>query len=129
MGLDFDLKNFMEDMRACKPPYKCPYPDCAKVYKTYPGIQSHIQQHLDKLLAADDDPNNTESSKDCAPAVPFFGSPLKESLVFDELQKRFEFEAEGNIHKFGVYDALPVGITTKKQPKVTSSPSSSFSLF
>ena len=33
MGLDFDLKSFVEDMRACKPPYRCPFPDCGKVYK------------------------------------------------------------------------------------------------
>ena len=97
----------MEDMRACKPPYKCPYPDCAKVYKTYPGIQSHIQGHLDKLDQDDPDQDKAKEKKE---AGPFFGSPQKESLVFDELQKRFEFEADGNIHRFGVYDALPVSI-------------------
>ena len=33
MVLDFDLKGFVEDMRACKPPYKCPFNECGKVYK------------------------------------------------------------------------------------------------
>ena len=31
MGLDFDLHSFIEDMRACKPPYKCPLKHCGKV--------------------------------------------------------------------------------------------------
>ena len=43
MGVhDFDLNGFIEDMKACKPPYKCPFPDCAKVYKSYSGIHSHL---------------------------------------------------------------------------------------
>lgn len=116
MGLlDFDLRNFMEDMRACKPPYKCPYPDCAKVYKTFPGIQTHIQGHMDKdkQMREEAAHNNAKdknggSRRPPSPIPPFFGSPLKETLVFDEIQKRFEFEAEGNTHMFGVFDALQV---------------------
>ena len=31
MTLDFDLNSFIEDMRACKPPYRCPFKECGKV--------------------------------------------------------------------------------------------------
>lgn len=42
---DFDLNGFIEDMKACKPPYKCPFDDCGKVYKSYSGIHSHLLSH------------------------------------------------------------------------------------
>ncbi len=46
MALDFDVKSFIEDMKACKPPYRCPFNDCGKVYKTFSGINGHIQSHV-----------------------------------------------------------------------------------
>ena len=42
MVLDFNLDNFIEEMRACKPPYRCPIDECGKIYKTFDGIHKHI---------------------------------------------------------------------------------------
>ncbi len=33
-------------------------------------------------------------------------SPVRDSLVYDESAKKVEFEAEGRVHKFSVYEAL-----------------------
>ncbi len=107
MPLDFDLNNFIEDMRACKPPYKCPYSNCGRVYKTFSGIHGHITQGH----AADEaggDGCNGDAGGPALPSspAPFFRSPVKESLVYNEAQKRLEFEAEGRSHALSLYDAL-----------------------
>ncbi len=105
MTLDFDVKSFIEDMRACKPPYRCPFKDCGKVYKTFSGINSHILSH-------DDDGDGvggvgTASKPPRSPSPqPFFRSPVRDSLVYDEHTKKVEFEAEGRLHKFSIYEAL-----------------------
>ena len=109
MGLDFDLKTFIEDMRACKPPYKCPFDDCAKVYKTFSGIHLHIQSHESGGGGGSGarTPAPTGSGRRSpAESKPFFRSPQKDSLVFNESDKTLEFEADGYIHKLCVYDAL-----------------------
>lgn len=110
MGLDFDLKTFIEDMRACKPPYRCPFDDCAKVYKTFSGIHLHIQSHQNgggggsgaRTPAA----TGGSGRRSPAEAKPFFRSPQKDSLVFNEADKTLEFEADGYLHKLSIYEAL-----------------------
>lgn len=101
MGLDFDLKNFIEDMRACKPPYKCPFDHCGRVYKTFSGIHVHINSH-----SGDATPGTGDNGGRSPSPQPFFKSPIKESLVYNEASKMLEFEAEGRPHKFSIYDAL-----------------------
>lgn len=114
MGLDFDLKTFIEDMRACKPPYRCPFEDCAKVYKTFAGIHVHIQSHESGggggggTGSGTRTPAATAGSGRRSPAEskPFFRSPQKDTLVFNEADKTLEFEADGFFHKMSVYEAL-----------------------
>ena len=111
MGLDFDLNGFIEDMKACKPPYRCPFGDCGKVFKTFKGIHTHILSHMNGGSNA---PSGTRtpivpSSGRRSPvdAKPFFCSPLKETLFFNEADKAVEFEsAEGSFQRLSVYDAL-----------------------
>eukprot|EP00095_Tigriopus_kingsejongensis_P006497 snap_masked-scaffold676_size113663-processed-gene-0.23 protein:Tk06497 transcript:snap_masked-scaffold676_size113663-processed-gene-0.23-mRNA-1 annotation:"PREDICTED: peregrin-like" len=105
-NLDFDLHHFLENLRACKPPYKCPFTDCGKVYKTLAGIQSHIGSH-DHDEGGGKGAGGADSGGTRSPSpVPFFKSPVKESLVYHEAQKKIEFEAEGRLHRFSIYDAL-----------------------
>ena len=108
MGLDFDLKTFIEDMRACKPPYKCPFTDCSKVYKTFSGIHLHIQSHSENGGSSGGarTPTSGRRSPNPAESKPFFRSPQKDSLVFNESDKTLEFEADGYFHKLSVYEAL-----------------------
>ena len=42
MVVNFDFDAFFDELKATKPPYKCPFKDCEKVYKTYTGIQYHV---------------------------------------------------------------------------------------
>lgn len=112
-NLDFDLNHFMENLRACKPPYKCPFTDCGKVYKTLAGIQSHICAHDNEEAARNGNAGDGEGGtgpgggRTRSPSpVPFFKSPVKESLVYHEALKKVEFEAEGRLHRFSIYDAL-----------------------
>lgn len=42
MGLDFDIREFLDHIRATKPPYECPAKGCGKIYKSFAGIQFHL---------------------------------------------------------------------------------------
>jgi len=103
MVLDFDLASFMEDMKACKPPYRCPFPECGRVYKTYAGISGHLATCPFRPRAD----GSATPARSPSPQ-PFFGSPVKESLIFDELEKKIEFEADGRIHRLSIYENLQI---------------------
>ena len=98
-----DLNNFIEDMRACKPPYKCPFADCGKVYKTFAGIHTHILSHAGGNGSNAGSGSRTPiipSSGRRSPAdmQPFYKSPLKDTLYYNEADKTVEFEStEGKI--------------------------------
>ncbi|XP_006821331.1 peregrin-like [Saccoglossus kowalevskii] len=42
MALAFDLRTFCQNLRATKPPYECPVKECARVYKSYSGMEYHL---------------------------------------------------------------------------------------
>ena len=114
MGIDFDLKTFIEDMRACKPPYRCPFEDCGKVYKTFSGIHSHINGHGAGGGGSGSRTPNCPSSaggrgSPVGPPQPCFRSPLKDSVTYNDCEKCVEFETpDGQWHKLGLYQALDV---------------------
>ena len=112
MRLDFDLNGFIEDMRACKPPYKCPIGDCGKVYKSFSGIHQHILSHANGGSNAGSGartPNIPSGRRSPAEAQPFFKSPLKDTLFYNEADKVVEFEsAEGSLQRLSIYDALEI---------------------
>jgi len=101
MVLDFNLDNFIEEMKACKPPYRCPFEDCGKIYKTFPGIHAHILQCNQESKTS-----HSEDEKNIEIPQPFFHSPQRDSLTYTDAQKLVEFEADGKTHKFSIYDAL-----------------------
>ena len=107
---DFDLNGFIEDMKACKPPYKCPFPNCGKVYKSYPGIHTHLLSHGPGGSNAGSGartPNIPSGRRSPAEAQPFYKSPLKDTLFYNESDKTVEFEsAEGSLQRLSIYDAL-----------------------
>ena len=112
MRPDFDLNVFIEDMRACKPPYKCPFADCGKVYKSFSGIHQHILSHANGGSNAGSGartPNVPSGRRSPAEAQPFFKSPLKDTLFYNEADKTVEFEsAEGSLQRLSIYDALEI---------------------
>ena len=38
----FDFQAFFDELQATKPPYKCPFKNCDKVYRSFGGIQYHV---------------------------------------------------------------------------------------
>ena len=45
MKYDFDVKEFCNNLKATKPPYKCPIAECGKTYKSWSGIQFHMVKY------------------------------------------------------------------------------------
>jgi len=45
MVLNFNVRQFCENLRATKPPYECPVTNCGKVYRTYNGIENHVYNY------------------------------------------------------------------------------------
>ena len=55
----FDIRTYFDYCSATKPPYSCPYAGCnGKVYRTFAGIQTHIE----KTHAQETKPNNSSNS-------------------------------------------------------------------
>ena len=50
-GPDVNVQVICDILKATKPPYDCPIPGCGRVYKSYPGIQFHLQNHDHKAPA------------------------------------------------------------------------------
>ena len=42
MDKSFDFQAFFDELQATKPPYKCPFKSCDKIYRSFGGIQYHI---------------------------------------------------------------------------------------
>ena len=108
---EFDVLGFIEDMKACKPPYKCPFGDCGKVYKSFSGIHQHILSHANGSNAGSGARTPNVASGRLSPAEnqAFFKSPLKETLFYNEADKTVEFEsAEGSLQRLSIYDALEI---------------------
>lgn len=51
MVLNFNVRQFCENLRAMKPPYECPVDNCGKVYRTFTGIENHMYNYDHNSLA------------------------------------------------------------------------------
>ena len=90
MGLDFDVREFCQNLRATKPPYECPFSSCGKIYKSFAGIQFHLFNF------------NHESP---GSSLPHSQSP-QQALTFAEAQKIVELELDGKLHRINIFDDL-----------------------
>ncbi len=120
--LNFDVKTYVQNLRATKPPYKCPIPDCGKLYKSYPGIQHHLL-HYDH-----DNPENNaatpgkrpgpkrgrkswhKAGRNRSPSPPeFLRSPTREKpLSYAEAQRIVEVDLDGRIHRINIFEPLEI---------------------
>ena len=91
MGLDFDIREFLNHIRATKPPYECPAKDCGKIYKSFAGIQFHLFNFNHE---------NPGSS------LPTSQSP-QQALTFAEAQKIVELEIDNKLQRINIYDSIP----------------------
>lgn len=91
MGLDFDIREFLNHIRATKPPYECPMKDCGKIYKSFAGIQFHLFNFNHE---------NPGSS------LPSSQSP-QQALTYAEAQKIVELEIDNKLQRINIYDPMP----------------------
>ncbi|XP_064632300.1 peregrin-like isoform X3 [Lineus longissimus] len=131
--LGFDLSIYCDNLKATKPPYKCPVPDCGRVYKSYSGIRFHLYKF------DHDNPENNSSAPSPAPSdsgkkkpgggrrsaarlahhrsrrsptPPDFrsgGGPTRErTLTYAESQRLVEIDLDGRTHRLNIFEPLSV---------------------
>ena len=94
MGLDFDARDFLQNLRATKPPYECPVKNCGKIYKSFAGIQFHLVNF-----------NHDGSSAGSGGSASRSQSP-QQALTYAEAQRMVELEVEGKLHRINIYDTI-----------------------
>jgi len=121
MVLDFNINVFVENLKATKPPYDCPVPNCGKTYKSFSGIQFHIY-NFDHENPENNSPTpgkKPSSSKKKQkgkhwkqkferPSTPpdFLRPP--ETLTYAEAQRLVEIDLDGRIHRINIYEPLDI---------------------
>lgn len=93
---EFDVRTFIDNLRATKPPYECPFEECGRIYKSFSGIQSHLSNF-----------KHNEKSE------PKFGLTsnrvlTRESLTYLQAQKIVDFELDGKPMRINIYEPLEV---------------------
>ncbi|KAI1277990.1 Peregrin [Halotydeus destructor] len=132
MGLDFDVTEFLENCRATKPPFQCPYDNCRKVYKTYQGILYHFNVHHS---GAKGDSAGKRTGKRAAdrgsqsPASDYGSSNAREALTYEQAQRIIEVDIDGRLHRINITEPLDIvcfdtknGINESKIAPVDSRP-------
>lgn len=122
MVLDFDVKTFCQNLRATKPPYECPEPDCGKVYKSYSGIQFHLY-NFDHDNPENSTPKGSKkkgkgsknsglfsSKPDKGAASPpdFLRIAGRETLSYAEAQRLVEVESDGRVYRINIFEPLEI---------------------
>lgn len=99
---DVDLYEFIDHVRATKPPYECPVDVCHKIYKSYNGIWCHLlEAHKfdpDRKL---NKPQECDSNDSRTPGG-------RENLTAAQAQKFVEVDIDGQATRLNVYEQLEV---------------------
>ncbi|KAK2719052.1 hypothetical protein QYM36_006163 [Artemia franciscana] len=100
----FSLQEFLENVKATKPPYHCPYDDCDKVFKTVKGIHCHVVSHSKENMS------NNEND---------------DPITYVDPQKVVEFHFSGKPVQVSMYE--PLALFTKedfeeKYPELVKEP-------
>uniref|UniRef100_A0A8C4QA69 Bromodomain and PHD finger containing, 1 n=1 Tax=Eptatretus burgeri TaxID=7764 RepID=A0A8C4QA69_EPTBU len=116
MGLDFDVKTFCANLRATKPPYECPVESCARIYKSYSGIEYHLS-HYDHENPGKPTPMKKPRKKGrysragapTSPSSPEFSrSPARETLTYAQAQRLVDVDIDGRLHRINIFDPLEI---------------------
>lgn len=95
MGLDFDIREFLNHIRATKPPYECPAKNCGKIYKSFAGIQFHLFNFNHGDLTGGR-PGSASGSQSPQPA-----------LTYAEAKRIVELEMDGKLQRISIVDNIP----------------------
>jgi bromodomain and PHD finger-containing protein 1 len=120
MVLEFDVKTFLQNIKATKPPYECPFEGCAKIYKTYLGMRFHLYNfdHFNNRVTTDADKQSVRkrgqwhhrhNSSGRSPSPPdFLRTSNREALTYAESQKMVEFDIDGRVHRININEPLDI---------------------
>ena len=113
MGFDFDLSEFLQNVRAMKPPYDCPYPACGKTYKSYQGISSHMYKEHEAdaaQLAGRSKSRSATAARDRSrsPLSDSGGPAAREALTYAEAQRIIEVEIDGRLHRINITEPMNI---------------------
>ena len=108
----FDVETFLRSIKATKPPWECP--KCQKLYKSYIGIEYHLQNfdHTASTVTPNRLPTSSRKSKlkfskrkknnrffRRSPSPVEFLSQTRETLTWAEAQRMVEVESEGKVYR------------------------------
>ncbi|RWS14694.1 peregrin-like isoform X10 [Dinothrombium tinctorium] len=112
MVLDFDTREFLQNLKATKPPYECPIVGCAKIYKSFAGIEHHLyQSHAgnDSSSARKSRSQNQRQSREKSPTpTNLLRTPAREALTYAEAQRMIEVDIDGSTHRINIYEPLNI---------------------
>lgn len=120
MGLDdfFNTEEFLHNLMANKPPYKCPYEVCGKVYKSFQGISQHMNSQHSACPGGDSAIGGSDRKKakfshhqdrNRSPASSDYGtSTAREALTYAEAQRVIEVEIEGRTHRININEPMNI---------------------
>lgn len=115
MLVNIDIRTFCQNLRATKPPYECPLPNCGRIYKTYSGIQFHLY-NFEHDGATPQAPSTKKGKRGRwhhrqnrrSPTPPDLGKlpAAREALTYAEAQKIVEVDLDGNLHRINICEPL-----------------------
>lgn len=122
MGLDFDVRDFLANCRASKPPYTCPYNDCERTYRSLNGIESHVSCHLQEEDGGGQNRSGSykgnpmfydeESNSSSTCRMP------RECLTYAEAQRMIEVEIEGRVHRININEPMDIVSLEKEDDEI-----------
>ncbi|XP_076304104.1 peregrin-like isoform X2 [Tachypleus tridentatus] len=129
MKLNFDVKTFCQNLRATKPPYECPVPDCRRIYRSFSGIQFHLYR-FDHENPDNNSPQayyhyskkgnkkklrwNSKQYQGSPSPPPFQNAITREGLTYAEAQRLVEVEVNGQTFRLDINEPLDVVIVDEE---------------
>ena len=113
---DFDVRDFLSNCKANKPPFTCP---CGKTYKSLNGIQTHVNlSHLinssnkKRILGSSNNKKNPmyydEDSNTNFNTTANNVGKTRETLTYAEAQRMIEVEIDGLIHRININEPMNI---------------------
>lgn len=107
----FDVRAFCQNLRATKPPYECPLPNCGRIYKTYSGIQFHLYNFVHGGSAPSKKSkrgrwHHRQNRRSPTPPPGLIPAAAREALTYAEAQKIVEVDLDGCLHRINICEPL-----------------------
>lgn len=112
-----DLRNHLDCLKATKPPYTCPLPNCDRVYKSFSGIQSHLSKFKHPLATGIHDGKNDEDGgsavahvdgNDDAGAGTSGQQRAGQQMSWTQAQKVIDVDVGGKITRLNILEPIPL---------------------